>query len=212
MSRILDIIHIFEKQNPHPEIELNYSNPFTLLVAILMSAQATDKHVNKITADLFQKIKTPQDVVTLGVEGMQHELRSLNHYRNKSKYIVQLSQKIIDDFKGEVPSTRDELKTLPGIGQKSANVFLNVVHHAHYIGVDTHVFRVTQRIGLCHGKTAEDIETQLDAITPTEYKDRISFWFVLHGRYICKAAKPMCEICPLKMYCDYYKEKVLPQS
>lgn len=212
-TKLLDIIHVFEKQNTQPEIELYYTNPFTLLVAILMSAQATDKHVNKITeSGLFEKFSTPQDVVEMGVEAMQHELPSLNHYRNKSKYICALSQKLIDDFGGNIPSTRAELITLPGIGQKSANVFLNVIHHAHYIAVDTHVFRVTQRIGICHGKTPEAIEEQLEAITPEEYKDRISFWFVLHGRYICKAAKPMCETCPIRMHCDYYKANYPEQS
>jgi endonuclease-3 len=208
-TKLMNIIHVFEKENPHPEIELDYKNPFTLLVAILLSAQATDKHVNKVTKELFETIMTPQDVLEMGLDQLQESLKSVNHYRNKSKYIYQLSEKLIQEFNGEVPLNREDLKTLPGIGQKSANVFLNVVSNAHYIPVDTHVFRVTQRLGLCHGKTPEQIEEQLENITPDEYKSRISGWLVLHGRYICKATKPQCTTCPLNKYCDYYKKVVL---
>ena len=202
----MSVIHIFEEENPHPEIELDYKNPFTLLIAILLSAQATDKHVNKVTQKLFESITTPYDVIHIGFDQLQESLKSINHYRNKSKYIYQLSEKLIQDFKGDVPNDRESLKTLPGIGQKSANVFLNAVHHAHYIPVDTHVFRVTQRLGICLGKTPEQIEEQLESITPEEYKSRISGWLVLHGRYICKAKKPQCEKCPLNQYCDYYQK------
>ena len=204
-SRILDIIHVFEEQNPHPEVELDFINPFTLLIAVLLSAQATDKHVNKVTEALFKVIQKPQDVIDLGLEKLQDMVKSINYFRNKAKHIYAASQKLIDDFNGEVPTTRKELMTLPGIGQKSANVILNVTHNAPYIPVDTHVFRVSQRIGLCKGKTPEEIERQLEAITPDKYLGRIGGWLVLHGRYICKAQKPLCEKCPISAYCDYYK-------
>lgn len=204
ISKIQKIIEIFEKQNPHPEIELNYTNSFTLLVAVLLSAQATDKQVNKITERLFRLIQTPEDVVKIGLEFLENEIKSINYYRNKAKNIYNLSHKLIEVYHSEVPKTRIELTTLPGIGQKSANVILNVLYKEPYIPVDTHVFRVTQRIGLCKGKTPEDIEKQLENITSMEYRGRIGFWLVLHGRYICKAIKPLCDVCPIKEYCDYY--------
>jgi len=202
--KLMHIIKVFEQQNPHPKIELVYTNPFTLVVAVLLSAQATDKLVNRVTHDLFQMIHTPEDVVAMGLNALTEAVRRINYYRNKAKYIFALSQKLIEHHQSIVPNTREALMTLPGIGRKSANVILGALYDKPYIPVDTHVFRVTQRIGICKGKTPEEIEQQLDRLTPDAYKSRIGGWFVLHGRYICKAKNPLCNTCPLKAWCDYY--------
>jgi len=208
-SKIQEIINELEKYNDMPQIELNYTNPFTLLIAVLLSAQATDKHVNKVTAPIFEDIKHPQDVLDLELDNLTQAVNSVNYYKTKAKNIYALSQKLMDEFGGEVPKTREELRSLPGIGRKSANAILNTLYDMPYMAVDTHVFRVTQRLGICKGKTPEVIEKQLEEIIPDQYKTKISDWFVLHGRYICKAKSPSCEKCHLKEWCDYYKKIIV---
>ncbi|MFA6280295.1 MAG: endonuclease III [Bdellovibrionales bacterium] len=191
---------------PDPKSELDYVNPYTLLVAVVLSAQMTDSGVNKATAPLFKKVKTPQAMLRLGENGLKTYIKSINLLNNKAKNILLLSQKLVDDFDGEVPQTREALESLAGVGRKSANVVLNVAFGQSTMGVDTHVFRVANRTGLAAGKTPEIIEEKLLKIVPQQWMSHAHHWLVLHGRYVCKAKKPDCPICPVRDLCAY-KEK-----
>ncbi len=191
---------------PDPKSELDYVNPYTLLVAVVLSAQMTDVGVNKATAPLFKKVKTPEAMLKLGENGLKTYIKSINLLNNKAKNILLLSQKLVDDFGGEVPSTREALESLAGVGRKSANVVLNVAFGQPTIGVDTHVFRVANRMGLVVGKTPEEVEEKLLKIVPQQWMSHAHHWLVLHGRYICKAKKPDCPVCPVRDLCAY-KEK-----
>ena len=205
-NRIKEILERFKLHNPHPQIELYSVNDFTLLIAILMSARMTDKGVNKVTHTLFDHIKTPQDVLDMGIDNFSDALKTIGLYKTKAKNILELSKILIKKYHGQVPTTHDELTELPGIGQKSANVFLNVTKKAATMGVDTHVFRVSHRLGLTQGKTPGAVEKDLLAIIPHEYFPMAPHWFVLHGRYICKSQNPKCDSCFLNDICPYYQK------
>ena len=193
----------WEKQNPAPTSELDYVNPFTLLVAVVLSAQATDKSVNKATESLFKVVDTPEKMVALGEEGLIQYIKSIGLYRNKGKNIIKLSQKLIDDFNSEVPSNREDLMTLPGVGRKTANVVLNVVFHQPTMPVDTHLLRVSPKIGLATGNTPETVEKSLLERIPPQYLQHAHHWILLHGRYICTARNPKCDQCLINDICKH---------
>ena len=190
-----------KKAYPNPKCELNWKNHFELLTAIILSAQSTDKTVNKITDKLFPVANTPQQVVALGEEGMKVYTRFINYFNNKTHHIVELAKILIEKFNGNVPRDFETLITLPGVGRKTANVFLNIAYGAPLIGVDTHVFRLCHRLKICAGKTPQEIEEKLKKIVPDDLKAGVSLALVLHGRYICTARKPLCEKCPLYDVC-----------
>lgn len=186
---------------PNPRCELNWTNHFSLLMAIILSAQSTDKNVNNVTAKLFPVADTPSRILALGEEGLKQYTKSINYFNNKTHHIVNLAKILIEQYNSEVPTDFDTLITLPGVGRKTANVFLNIAFHAPYIGVDTHVFRTCHRLKICTGKTPVDIEEKLQKIVPDWYKPDVALALVLHGRYICTARKPLCEKCPLYDVC-----------
>lgn len=200
----------FAKANPAPRCELDFPNPYAFLVAIILSAQSTDKGVNKATPALFKVADTPQKMLKLGEDGLKKYISSIGLYNNKAKSIMAMSKMLIDDYKGEVPMDRDELIKLPGVGRKSANVFLNELLDLPYFAVDTHVFRVSHRLGLSKGKDPLAVEKDLDAKVMDPYRTRAHRWLVLHGRYTCLAKKPKCEECFLSDLCPYLKE--LPKN
>ena len=188
---------------PNPRCELDYVNEYTLMVAIILSAQATDKGVNKATAPLFEKIKTPAQMLELGLDGLKSYVKSLNYYNNKSENIMKMTQVLVDKFGGQFPATLDELQELPGVGRKTANVFLNVARGAPLIAVDTHVFRVANRLKIAEGKTPLDVEEKLKQVVPEKHKPYAQHLLVLFGRYVCKATKPVCEDCVIRDLCPY---------
>ena len=186
---------------PNPKCELNWQNHFTLLMAIILSAQSTDKTVNKITEKLFPVAHTPEQVVALGEDGMKAYTKFINYFNNKTHHIVELAKILIQKYNSQVPTNFDSLITLPGVGRKTANVFLNIAFHMPMIGVDTHVFRLCHRLKICTGKTPQDIEQKLNKIVPNDMKSDVALALVLHGRYICKAKKPLCNECPIYAVC-----------
>lgn len=187
--------------NPAPASELEYVNPFTLLVAVVLSAQTTDKGVNKATGPLFKVADTPQKMLTLGEEGLIPYIKTIGLYKNKAKHIMGLSQKLIDDFGGEVPGDREALMTLPGVGRKTANVVLNVIFHQPTMPVDTHLLRVAPKIGLAEGDTPEKVEKSLLERIPPEFLHDAHHWILLHGRYVCTARSPKCDECIINDIC-----------
>lgn len=189
--------------NPEPKTELAYVNPYTLLVAVVLSAQATDKGVNKATASLFKIANTPEKMVKLGEAGLTEYIKTIGLYRNKAKNVIALSQALIDKHGGKVPRTREALEELPGVGRKSANVVLNVAFGEPTIAVDTHIFRVSNRTGLAPGKTPFEVEMGLEKIVPAEYKLHAHHWLILHGRYVCVARKPLCPVCVVRDLCRF---------
>lgn len=195
---------------PNPKSELEYSNPFELLVAVVLSAQATDKSVNLATRKLYPIANTPEAIVRLGVEGLTPYIKTIGLYRNKAEHVVALSQKLLDEFGGIVPDDRQSLESLPGVGRKTANVVLNVAFGHPTIAVDTHIFRVSNRTGFAPGKTPEEVEKKLLKFVPTEFKKDSHHWLLLHGRYCCKATKPECAACPILDLCEF-KKKNLPK-
>lgn len=192
--------------NPEPKGELEYTNPFTLLVAVVLSAQATDKGVNKATPALFKAADTPQKMVKLGEDKIRACIKTIGLYKGKAKNVWALSKILVDDYGGEIPQNRDELVKLPGVGRKTANVVLNIAFGHPTIAVDTHIFRVSNRTGLAPGATVEKVEDKLEKVVPDEFRLHAHHWLILHGRYICKARKPDCAICPVYDLC-LYKEK-----
>jgi endonuclease III len=192
-----------QKQNPLPKTELYYKSSFTLLIAVLLSAQATDLGVNKATKPLFEKIETPKDILDLGEERLLEHLKTLNYYKTKAKNIIALSKILIEKHQGLVPAERKDLEALPGVGRKTANVILNVAFNQPTIAVDTHIFRVSNRTGLAIGKTPLDVELGLIKKIPSAFIHDAHHWLVLLGRYICKARKPECPKCPVRLYCEY---------
>ena len=189
--------------NPAPVSELEYVNPFTLLVAVVLSAQATDKGVNKATGPLFKVADTPQKMLALGEEGLISYIKTIGLYKNKAKHVLGLSQKLLDNFGGEVPGTREELMTLPGVGRKTANVVLNVIFHEPTMPVDTHLLRVAPKIGLAEGNTPETVEKSLLERIPAEFLHDAHHWILLHGRYVCTARTPKCEECIINDICKH---------
>ena len=193
-------------ERPAPETELSYDTPFTLLVAVVLSAQATDVGVNKATPALFAAADTPAKMAALGEARVRDFIKSIGLYRNKAKNVVGLSEKLMADFGGEVPADRDALESLPGVGRKTANVVLNTAFGMPTIAVDTHLFRLCNRTGLAPGKTPLAVEQGLEKAVPEAYKRGAHHWLILHGRYVCKARKPDCPTCPIRDLCAF-KEK-----
>lgn len=191
---------------PDPKCELQFLNEYTLMVSIILSAQATDRGVNKATAPLYEKVKTPKQMLELGLDGLKQYIKSINYYNNKAKNVMAMSKELIDRFDGVFPRDLDALQTLPGVGRKTANVFLNVAFNAPLIAVDTHVFRVSNRLELAVGKTPLEVEEKLKKVVPDAYKPVAQHLLVLLGRYICKAAKPDCVNCPLTDLCPWFKQ------
>lgn len=202
-SEIDNFFQILHDLNPQPRGELKYVNPFTLLVCVVLSAQATDKSVNLATPALFKAADTPEKMIQLGQEKICEFIKKIGFSSIKSKYIVTLSQQLIDHFQGEVPQTMDELMQLAGVGRKTANVVLNVAFHKPTLAVDTHVYRVSNRTGLAPGSTPDKVEQHLLTRVPNEYLFNAHHWLILHGRYICKALKPQCFVCPVEKFCHY---------
>jgi endonuclease-3 len=200
-ARIEEIFARFEALNPDPKPELDYSNPFTLLVAVVLSAQATDKSVNKATEPLFQVADTPAKMAALGVEGLTPFIQSIGLFNTKAKNVVALSQQLLEQHGGEVPLRRDALQALPGVGRKTASVVLNELRAEPAIAVDTHVYRVSHRLKLASGATPDAVEAELMALVPEPYLTRAHHWLILHGRYTCVARRPKCEVCPVADLC-----------
>jgi endonuclease-3 len=193
----------FQKANPEPKGELEHLNPFTLLVAVVLSAQATDAGVNRATRALFAVADTPDKMVALGEEKLRDYIKTIGLYRTKAKNVIALSEKLIRDFGGEVPRTRAEIESLPGAGRKTANVVLNMAFGEHTMAVDTHVFRVGNRTGLAPGKTPLEVELGLEKVIPPEFMLHAHHWLILHGRYICLARKPRCNVCLIHDLCRW---------
>jgi endonuclease III len=188
---------------PEPRGELEHTNPYTLLVAVVLSAQATDAGVNKATKPLFAVVDTPQKMVALGEEKLRDYIKTIGLYNTKAKNVIALSHKLIDEHNGEVPAARPALETLPGVGRKTANVVLNVAFGEETFAVDTHVFRVGNRTGMAPGKTPLEVELKLEKIVPPRYRLHAHHWLILHGRYVCKAQRPLCENCVINDLCRW---------
>lgn len=199
---------ILAAARPNPKTELEYTNPYTLLVAVVLSAQATDVGVNKATRTLFKVADTPQKMVTLGEAGLADYIRTIGLYRNKAKNIIRLSEILLAEHGGKVPRDRESLEDLPGVGRKTANVVLNTAFGQPTIAVDTHAFRVCNRTGLAPGKTPIEVEQKLEKRVPEKWKHGAHHWLILHGRYVCKARKPECPTCPVLKLCRYKAKTV----
>jgi len=203
---------IFEKLrelDPSPDTELHYDNPFQLLIAVILSAQATDISVNKATDKLYPVAGTPEAIFALGVAGLTPYIRTIGLYNSKAGNIIKTCRMLIDQHGSEVPSNREQLEALPGVGRKTANVVLNTAFGEPTIAVDTHIFRVSNRTGLAKGKTPLEVEKRLVRSTPDEFKKNAHHWLILHGRYVCKARKPMCGECAIVEWCEF-RQKELP--
>ena len=206
------IFAAFERDNPEPRGELFAVNPFTLLVAVVLSAQATDAGVNKATPALFKLADTPAKMVALGVETITDLLKTIGLFRNKAKIVFALSQQLIERYGGQVPETREELETLPGVGRKTANVVLNIAFRQPTIAVDTHLFRVSNRTGLAPGKEPLSVELGLLKVVPEKYLLHAHHWLILHGRYVCKARKPECYRCVIAEWCRFEPKTPAPKD
>ena len=200
------------ESDPAPETELEYVNPYTLLVAVALSAQATDVGVNKATRGLFTKVNTPQAMLELGEDGLKQHIKTIGLYNTKAKNVIAAARILVDEFGGEVPRERDELEKLPGVGRKTANVVLNVAFGEPTIAVDTHIFRVANRTGLAKGKTPLAVELKLEKVTPKPFVTHAHHWLILHGRYICKARTPECWRCPVIDLCAYKLKTPPPKA
>jgi endonuclease-3 len=198
--------------NPSPETELEYVNPYTLLVAVALSAQATDVGVNKATRALFAKVKTPREMLELDEEGLKQHIKTIGLYNMKAKNVIAAARILVDEYGGEVPQDREKLETLPGVGRKTANVVLNVAFGQPTIAVDTHIFRVANRTGLAPGKTPREVEDKLAKVTPEPFITHAHHWLILHGRYICKARTPECWRCPVVDLCAYRPKTLSPRE
>ena len=198
--------------NPSPETELQYVNPYTLLVAVALSAQATDVGVNKATRRLFQEVQTPAAMVALGEAGLKEHIKTIGLFNMKAKNVIALSEQLIAKHGGEVPADRAALEALPGVGRKTANVVLNVAFGHDTIAVDTHIFRVSNRTGLAPGKNVEQVEAKLEKVTPQVFKSHAHHWLILHGRYVCKARKPECWRCVEIDLCAYKPKTPAPKD
>ncbi len=198
-----EIFERFRAANPHPTTELNFNSPFELLIAVLLSAQATDVGVNKATAKLFPVAATPQAMLDLGLEGVMEYTKTIGLYKTKSKHIIETCRILLDKYNGEVPQTREELEALPGVGRKTANVVLNTAFGQMAMAVDTHIFRVANRTKIAPGKNVREVEDKLMKFVPKEFLLDAHHWLILHGRYTCKAQRPLCERCIINDLCEY---------
>ena len=194
--------------DPSPDTELHYVSPFELLVAVILSAQATDISVNKATDKLYPVANTPESILALGVKGLKPYIKTIGLFNNKAENIIKTCRLLIDEHNSQVPTTREGLESLPGVGRKTANVILNTAFGEPTIAVDTHIFRVSNRTGIAKGKTPLEVEKRLVRLTPDEFKKDAHHWLILHGRDVCKARKPLCGTCPIVEWCDY-KQKGL---
>jgi endonuclease III len=202
-SRVDEFFRRLAAERPEPKTELNYVNAYTLLVAVVLSAQATDQGVNKATGKLFEKVKTPEAMLKLGEVGLKQHIKTIGLFNGKAKNIIALSKILVEKFGSEIPRTREDLQTLPGVGRKTANVVLNVVYGERTMAVDTHVFRVANRTGLAKGSTPEKVEEQLLKVIPDKWMTHAHHWLILHGRYVCKARAPLCPQCVVRDLCAY---------
>ena len=206
-SKVNNIFKVLKEKNPNPKTELEYSSVFTLLVAVVLSAQSTDKGVNAVTRRLFKEANTPQKMVELGEKKIKKLISKIGLFNTKSKNVFLLSKILIEKFRGEVPSDRDSLVKLPGVGRKTANVVLNTFFNKPYIAVDTHLFRLGNRIGIAKGKTTLDVENNYLKIIPKWAMKNAHHWLILHGRYVCKARNPLCNECGISKFCEFFKKE-----
>jgi endonuclease-3 len=198
-----EIFARFRAANPHPQTELIYASAFELLVAVILSAQATDKSVNKATAELFRTANTPAAILALGIKGLSKYIKSIGLYNAKAKNVIAMSRMLLERHAGEVPTIREALEELPGVGRKTANVILNTAFGQPTIAVDTHIFRVANRTGIAPGKTVREVEEKLMKFVPPEFRLDAHHWLILHGRYVCKARRPACPVCIIADLCEY---------
>ena len=209
-TEVDEIFRRFHEADPDPKTELNYKDPFTLLVAVVLSAQATDASVNRATPDLFRVADTPQKLARLGEAALIEKIKTIGLYHSKARNLIALSRRLTEEHGGKVPNNREALVSLPGVGRKTANVVLNVAFGQATIGIDTHAFRVANRTGLAPGKTPLEVELTLNAIVPERYKHNAHHWLILHGRYVCKARKPECWRCLINDICLYQPKTPAP--
>jgi endonuclease-3 len=195
--------------DPHPDTELRYASPFELLISVVLSAQATDVSVNKATDKLYPVANTPESILALGVKGLTPYIKTIGLYNSKAKNIIKTCRILIEQHDSEVPRSRDALERLPGVGRKTANVVLNTAFGEPTIAVDTHIFRVSNRTGLALGKTPLEVEKRLVRLTPDEFRKDAHHWLILHGRYVCKARKPLCGKCSIIEWCEYRKKELV---
>ena len=202
------IFYYLNSQNNSPKTELSYSSPYTLLIAVILSAQSTDKSVNKVTSKLFKVVSSPREMIDLGENKLKNLIKTIGLFNTKAKNIILTSQILVESFNSEVPKTRDKLESLPGVGRKTANVILNEAFGFPTIAVDTHIFRVSNRIGLSKGKNPLEVELGLEKNIPEKWKKHAHHWLILHGRYVCKSRKPLCWDCKIKNECKHYKSTI----
>lgn len=207
-AEILEIMDIFNQKDPNPRCELNYSNAYTLLVAVVLSAQSTDKGVNRATEELFKIADTPQKMAALGLDKLKHYIKTIGLYNNKAKNIIALSKELTEKYQGEVPHNREALENLAGVGRKTANVVLNVWFNEPTLAVDTHVMRISHRLNMSDGKNPLEVEKDLLKVLPDNFKKNANHWLVLFGRYICKAQKPDCPNCPVSSFCHSADKRI----
>ena len=209
-QQVFEFFRRLAEANPSPTTELESSNPYQLLVAVVLSAQATDASVNVACRPLFARIKTPKHMVELGEDALRDAIKTIGLFNTKAKNVIALSQALVDEHAGEVPRTREELQALPGVGRKTANVILNTAFGEETFAVDTHVFRVCNRTGLAPGKTVDEVEAKLEKIVPQPFRRDAHHWLILHGRYTCKARLPECWRCPVVDLCRYKPKTLAP--
>jgi endonuclease-3 len=209
-AEIDELFRRFQEVDPHPKTELRYRDPFTLLVAVILSAQATDSSVNRATPDLFRVADTPEKFAKLSQAALEDKIKTIGLYRNKAKNLIAMAKALLAEHGGKVPETREVLMSLPGVGRKTANVVLNTAFGQNTIGIDTHAFRVANRTGLAPGKTPLEVELKLEKIVPERYKHNCHHWLILHGRYVCKAKKPECWRCIIADICLFKPKTPAP--
>lgn len=207
-EQIDKIFLIWQKENPHPKTELNYSNNYTLLVAVVLSAQSTDIGVNKATKELFKIANSPEKMLKLGLEKLKKHISTIGLFNNKAANIIKLSKQLVEDFNSKVPNNFDDLRSLAGVGQKTANVVLNCAFGVPTIAVDTHVFRTANRVGFVDETTPEKCEESLMKAIPKKWQNHAHHWMILHGRYVCIARKPKCGICKIKQFCEFKNKEI----
>lgn len=208
----LEIFRRFRQANPHPTTELEYTTPFELLIAVILSAQATDVSVNKATRRLYPVANTPAAIYALGAEGLEDYIRTIGLYRTKAKNVIETCRILMEEHHGEVPRSREALEALPGVGRKTANVVLNTAFGEPTIAVDTHIFRVANRTNVAPGKNVDEVERKLLKVVPAEFRHDAHHWLILHGRYICIARKPKCWNCIIADLCEYKDKTPLPET
>lgn len=206
-DRYRHILSWFQENRPEPETELHYETPFQLLVAVILSAQCTDRRVNMVTPGLFRKFPAAGDLAAASPDDVLAVIKSVSYPNSKARHLTGMARKLIDEYAAEVPSDIDRLMSLPGVGRKTANVLASIIYDKPVIAVDTHVFRVSHRMGLSDGKTVEKVEEELERHIPADLRARAHHWLILHGRYTCTARNPKCEECPLRDWCRDYEQK-----